>query len=164
MQRSLSRPIKTTMTAVALVATLGLGACQTTGENEAFGSVLGAALGGWAGSQIGSGDGQLAATAAGALLGAYVGGQVGASMDEVDRQRYGYAQQAAYSAPIGERIVWNNPDSGNYGAVTPVRDGFTQSGDYCREFQTEITVGGQSEDAYGTACRQEDGSWEIVSN
>ena len=157
-------PFKKTLTAVVVVSSLGLSACQTTGENQAFGSVLGAALGGWAGSQIGSGDGQLAATAAGALLGAYVGGQVGASMDEVDRQRYGRAQQAAYSAPIGERIVWNNPESGNYGAVTPVRDGFSTSGDYCREFQTEITVGGQSEDAYGTACRQEDGSWGIVSN
>jgi hypothetical protein len=32
----------------------------------------------------------------------------------------------------------------------------------CREFQQTITVGGQTQEAYGTACRQSDGSWKIV--
>jgi surface antigen len=26
-----------------------------------------------------------------------------------------------------------------------------------------VTVGGRAEQAYGTACRQPDGSWQIVS-
>ena len=33
----------------------------------------------------------------------------------------------------------------------------------CREFQQTITVGGRTETAYGTACRQPDGDWKIVS-
>ena len=32
----------------------------------------------------------------------------------------------------------------------------------CREFQTTITVGGQAQPAYGTACLQPDGSWKVV--
>ncbi|MEE8203551.1 MAG: hypothetical protein V3R74_07315, partial [Alphaproteobacteria bacterium] len=32
----------------------------------------------------------------------------------------------------------------------------------CREYQTTVNVGGQVEQAYGTACRQPDGSWQIV--
>jgi len=45
-----------------------------------------------------------------------------------------------------------------------VRDGRTDSGAYCREFQSEIIVGGERETGYGTACRQPDGSWKIVES
>ena len=50
------------------------------------------------------------------------------------------------------------------GTYTPTNTYQTTTGQYCREFQQTITVGGQTEDAYGTACRQEDGTWQIVSN
>ena len=32
----------------------------------------------------------------------------------------------------------------------------------CREFQRTITIGGKTEKAYGTACRQPDGTWKEV--
>ncbi len=35
------------------------------------------------------------------------------------------------------------------------------SGRYCREFQQSVVIGGQSEQAYGIACQQPDGSWEV---
>ena len=80
----------------------------------------------------------------------------------IDR-RLEQAEQQAIAAPIGETIAWSNPDSGNSGTVTPVRDGTErESGAYCREFQQTVTVGGRSEEAYGQACRKEDGTWEIV--
>jgi surface antigen len=47
--------------------------------------------------------------------------------------------------------------------VTPVRTYQSASGQYCREYQQTITVGGQMHQAYGTACRQPDGNWKIVS-
>jgi hypothetical protein len=31
----------------------------------------------------------------------------------------------------------------------------------CREFNTPVTIGGQQQQAYGTACLQPDGSWKI---
>jgi len=37
------------------------------------------------------------------------------------------------------------------------------TGRYCREFQQEVKIGGVKERAYGTACRNPDGSWEVVS-
>ena len=45
----------------------------------------------------------------------------------------------------------------------PVRTVQQADGTYCREFQQTVTVGGRTEEAYGTACRQPDGSWKIVS-
>ena len=107
-------------------------------------------MGGLLGSQIGSGRGQLAATGAGVLLGALVGSSIGKSLDDVDRLKAEQAYSQARTAPVGETITWNNPNSGNSGSVTPVRDGTTSSGAYCREFQQTVTVGGKTENAYGT--------------
>jgi surface antigen len=122
----------------------------------------GAALGGWAGSTIGKGDTRLAATAAGALLGALVGSEIGRTMDDVDKMKAERAYTQATEAPIGEEIAWSNPDSGNRGAVAPSREGTSTSGKYCREFRQTVTIGGRTEQAYGVACQQPDGSWEVV--
>ena len=150
---------------IALAGTLALAGCNTTntGPKEGIGTLGGAVLGGLAGSNIGGGKGQLWATGAGALLGAYLGGNIGRSLDRADRQYMGAAEDQAQTAPIGETISWNNPESGNYGTITPVRDGTTSDGEYCREFQQTIYVGGQQETGYGTACRQPDGTWRIVN-
>lgn len=34
--------------------------------------------------------------------------------------------------------------------------------DYCREYTRTVYIGGRTQDAYGTACLQSDGSWMIV--
>lgn len=150
---------------IAMVSTVALGACESlngAGNKQMIGGAGGAVLGGLAGSQIGGGSGRLWATGAGVLLGALAGSEIGSSLDKADRT---YAQQAAVranTAPIGQTISWNNPDSGNYGTVTPVNDGRDTAGNYCREYQQTVYVGGKQESAYGTACQQPDGSWKIV--
>jgi surface antigen len=46
--------------------------------------------------------------------------------------------------------------------VTATRDGYSESGKYCREFYQTVSIGGRTEDAYGVACLQPDGDWRIV--
>ena len=150
------------MAAMAVVSALTLAGCAE-GQNQGGAAIGGAILGGLLGSRFGHGDGKVAMTALGAMIGAGVGSSVGKRMDDVDRMRMREAEQRAYTAPLKETIIWNNPNTGNSGTITPVRDGQRDSGEYCREFQSEITVGGQQEKAYGTACQQPDGSWKIVS-
>jgi hypothetical protein len=70
------------------------------------------------------------------------------------------AQIRATTAPVGDTVYWNQGNA--QGAVTAVRDGQSTAGRYCREFQQVLTVGGKTESAYGTACRQPDGSWELM--
>ena len=127
-----------------------------------MGTLGGAAAGGLAGAQFGKGTGQLAATAGGVLLGALLGGEVGKSLDRADQTYATRAADRAYTAPMGEQIRWENPESGNYGMVTPTREGRTPSGQYCREFNQTIYVGGRAEQATGRACQQPDGTWKIV--
>ncbi|HLB30132.1 MAG TPA: RT0821/Lpp0805 family surface protein [Gammaproteobacteria bacterium] len=144
-----------------LALTAGCATDSYRGSREVTGGMAGAALGGFLGSQMGHGRGNMAATAAGVFLGGLLGSEVGRSMDEVDRMRAGQAQGQAQTAPLGESITWSNPRNDHHGSVTAVRDGYSESGRYCREFHHTVIIGGRSEEAYGVACRQPDGAWEI---
>lgn len=133
------------------------------GPKEFLGGVGGAVLGGLLGAQFGSGTGKLAATAAGAVLGGLAGTQIGRSLDRADRVYAARTTQASLEhTQTGTTSTWVNPDSGHSGTVTPTETYQRDDGRYCREFQQTVTIGGQTESAYGTACRQPDGSWEIV--
>ncbi|MFQ5773127.1 MAG: RT0821/Lpp0805 family surface protein [Kiloniellaceae bacterium] len=133
---------------------LGLGRCN----REVLGSVLGGAAGAAIGAQIGRGDGQTAAIIGGAILGVLVGGSVGRMMDEVDQHCIG---QALEHAPDGQAIVWKDPNAGAQYQVVPTQTFQRPDGRYCREYTTTATVGGRTQQVYGTACRQPDGSWQL---
>jgi surface antigen len=147
---------------IALVAVLGLSlsACVQAGPKTAVGAATGAAAGGLIGAAAGGGAEGIVA---GVLLGGLLGGAVGNALDQRDRE---YMRQSNYQSMEtyrdGETSTWRNPNTGHYGSVTPTRTYQASSGQYCREFQQTVTVGGSTEDAYGTACRQPDGSWRIV--
>ncbi len=152
-------------TAIAFATMLSLSACVSDqGQKQTLGTLIGAGLGGLAGSQIGSGTGQLAAVGAGVLLGGLLGSEVGKSLDKAD-QAYlaGNAQSSLESAPLGMTSSWANPDSGNSGSMTPTRTYQTAAGQNCREYHSKVTIDGQTEDVYGTACREPDGSWRFVN-
>ena len=134
---------------------IDLGNCNT----QLIGGLVGAAAGGFAGSQIGDGKGQLIATAAGTFLGLVIGSEVGRQIDEVDRTCAG---QIFEQAPDNQPVVWENPDQGSRYEVTPSRSFNDGQGHQCREYQATVVVADQRNQGYGTACRQPDGSWQIV--
>lgn len=157
--------------AVISVSVLSLlAACQQADGNPDpyvnktnVGTIAGAALGGIAGHNIGSGSGQVVATIAGTLIGAGLGREIGASLDRADIAYHDQtAQRALETAQPGQSLPWRNPESGHSGTVTPKTYYQADNGQYCREYSQTITVGGRTERGYGTACRQPDGSWEIV--
>ena len=153
-----------TRVSVAALLAISVAACESTGgQKQTGGAILGGVGGAIAGAQFGSGSGRIAAAAVGTLLGALVGSEVGRSLDKADLAYANQANQRAQAAPINQPIQWSNPETGNYGTVTPVREGRAQDGAYCREFQQTVTIGGKTESAYGTACRQPDGTWKVVN-
>lgn len=132
------------------------------GSKEFAGTLLGGALGGLLGSQYGKGDERVAAVAAGTFLGMFFGREIGAYLDVTDVGCARDAAQRAGTVPIGTQVSWNNPETGHFGTITPIREGPSDTtGRYCREYQQTVTIGGKTEQAYGTACRQPDGSWQI---
>lgn len=153
--------------AIGFAASLGLGACAQNGTNggvgtkTAVGAAAGAAGGGLIGSALGGGTEGIVA---GVLLGGLLGGAAGNYMDQQDQQ---YASQTTTrtleNSQTGQSVQWSNPDSGHYGTVTPTRTYQNSAGLYCREFSQTVYIDGRTEAAHGTACRQPDGTWEVVS-
>ena len=149
---------------VAIAAAIALAGCEGQGPKQTGGTLIGAAAGGLAGAQFGSGTGKVVAATLGVLAGAWAGGELGKALDQVDKQRMQKtAQTSLENNKVGETASWSNPDSGNKGTVTPVKTYQTAEGQYCREYQQTVTIGGKTEEAYGTACRQPDGTWKIHS-
>jgi surface antigen len=153
-----------TITLIAIVA-LGLSACAQTGETvrnnpkTTMGGMLGAAGGGLIAAAAGASP---AGIVGGVLIGGLVGGAVGNALDQKDKEMAQQAAQQAFeNSRTGESSAWQNPDSGNSGSITPIQTYQTPAGQYCREYEQDIVVGGERQKSYGTACRQGDGSWQI---
>ncbi len=142
------------------------GVTEGAGLSKAdMGTAIGAIGGGIAGYQFGGGSGKAIATVAGTLLGGALGRSLGGSLDRGDMAYYNQtSQQALETGQPGQSLPWSNPQTGNSGTVTPQKYYQNTSGQYCREYQQKINVGGKTESGYGTACRQPDGSWQVVSN
>jgi surface antigen len=156
---------KTLMGGMAvLMAASSLAACTEGAglDGSDIGTGLGAVAGGVLGSQFGEGSGKTVAAVVGALAGAWAGNKIAQGMSAQDRSYYNTAATQAASAPVGQQITWSNPQSGTVGTIVPVREGRTQQGYACREYQQTVTIGGKKTSAYGTACQQPDGSWKIM--
>lgn len=159
--------MKHLMTTAVLAVSVALAGCAADGQGgmtkKTGGTLIGAGIGGLVGSHFGKGSGKLAAVAIGALAGALIGRHVGESLDRADRLAMERtAQNALERNRTGSASTWENPDTGHSGTVKPVKTYKTAHNQYCREYQQTVTIGGKTENAYGTACRQPDGSWKIV--
>lgn len=148
---------------LVLLPVVALAGCRTTnfGEKTGIGAALGAAGGGLIGAAAGGGP---TGIVAGVLLGGLAGGAIGNVLEQEDRRiAQKNSQLALESMRKGETSAWKNPDSGNSGSFTPTRTYQKADGTFCREYQQTVTVGGQEERAFGTACRQPDGQWQLQS-
>jgi len=134
---------------------LDLGHCN----RAVLGGVLGGAAGAALGSRVDKHDGRTAAIVGGTIFGVLVGGAIGQYMDSIDQNCIG---QTLEHVPDGETIVWQNPNVSSSYQVTPAETYQRSDGRYCREYITEVVISGRREQAYGTACRQPDGSWKVV--
>lgn len=153
--------------AIVLLVAFPTLACQTLADTTrdnpkaVLGSLGGAAAGAGIAAIAGASSGWIVAAG---LAGGLLGGAIGRRLDNRDKEMAAEAAARAFeSNRTGQASSWKNPDSGNSGTVTPTKTYQAGNGQYCREYRQDITVGGEKQQAYGTACRQPDGSWQIQS-
>jgi len=144
--------MKLTLSALAVVLSLTAG-CAT---HEQAGTVAGAGVGAAAGHALTRGS--VVGTLLGAIIGAAIGADIGRQMDAYDRERAAYALEYYAS---GEPYVWVNPDTGYEYRCTPTEPYDGAEGP-CRDFTMQTVIDGQPQDVHGTACRQPDGTWQMV--
>ncbi len=176
--------------AVALSSLLVVaGATQSrAGEGDVLALLLGGGLGALAGSQFGKGSGRIGATAGGAVLGALLGSAFsgGGLYDTTsayrakrrhrhDRRQHGshHATYRSYDAPSYESTyapAYATSYESTYAPATapsplPLQQTVAYDSypnDYCREYQSVVTINGMPQRSHGIACYRPDGSWRIV--
>ncbi|MCW5200141.1 glycine zipper 2TM domain-containing protein [Desulfobulbus sp. F1] len=128
------------------------------GANKAqMGGVGGAAAGAIAGQAIGKNTG---ATLIGAVVGGTLAYMIGNEMDKYDQQQLNRAYE---TAPSGQAVSWNNPDNRNEYQVTPQPAYTGPNNQVCRNADILVSKNGNApkQDSV-TACRNQDGTWQIA--
>lgn len=141
---------------VVSASLFALTACQT---KQQTGMLVGSLAGAYLGNRLGNGSAKGLTTVGGALVGGLLGGAIGKTMDNQDKI---LMNQSLSQTPVGSEASWRNPNNGYQYQVRPTRN-YHHGRDYCREYQTTVTVNGERQKAYGRACRQPDGSWKMES-
>ncbi|MDH5187674.1 MAG: RT0821/Lpp0805 family surface protein [Rhodospirillaceae bacterium] len=150
---------------IVLLGASLLGACagNESGSRKA-GTIIGGVLGGILGSKMGGGSGRAATVALGAGLGAILGDEIARRLTERDRQMAeATLNDTLENGDPDRNSGWSNPESGNSGTA---KAGETyeqaKTGEDCRDFETTVFSDDGESTATGTACRKDDGSWEVV--
>lgn len=93
------------------------------------------------------------------MSGGLIGQKLGAAFERSDR---GAALEAEYKAleqsPAGVAIAWNSEQTGHSGSVVAAQP-YRVGSQNCRQYAHTFNIGGVTQVAKGTACRNEDGSW-----
>lgn len=83
-------------------------------------------------------------------------------LEGADQRYFHFATQRALDSGTGGKTEkWENPISGNRGIVHAGPVFHYSSGQFCRNFDLTVVIGGETHEASGMACRQEDGSWVV---
>ncbi|GEM_PF-401389 len=174
---------------IGMVSTATIGNTSYASDKQALGSLLGAAGGALIGSKIGKGKGQLAAVAVGTLLGAGVGGTLtsdnayahkpikrrptyhhnpGYSDYGVYNSYYQHSYTPSYYVPVAQPqpqiMSVSQTMTSAQGPIhlQPQNVQAQPAAPYCREFiMQNVSIAGKTQESYGTACMQPDGSWQI---
>jgi len=133
---------------------IDLGRCNRTEIGIALGAATGAAVG----SQVADEDDKAVGIIGGMIVGGVIGGLIGNAMDRADEACMGHALEYADD---GEPVRWQDPNGYNYKVVPS--DTYQSAGRFCRHYTTSVVINGSPETMTGTACRRDDGNWDIVS-
>lgn len=74
----------------------------------------------------------------------------------------GTVQNALSSNQDGEKLAWENPETGHKGSVTPLNRKEIQ-GLSCREAQIYNSAGGRTATSKFTLCQHADGEWKLAN-
>ena len=158
------------LTKVAALASLIVfaGAQQGhAGQRDVLGLLIGGGLGALVGSQFGKGSGKGMATAGGAVLGALLGsslmgqGLFGAQPGQAAEPGYGYRPPPYYGNGFAPTYQPSYAPAYRPAYAPRVTAGY-RPGEYCREFETTVTINGRPQPSHGIACYRPDGTWQIV--
>ncbi len=88
-------------------------------------------------------------------------GSVGKSMDDTDNSK---VNQTLETQKTGQTSTWTNSSSSTSFTLTPTRTFTSPTGEPCRDFTMSALINGKTQQIYGTACRDQNGKWHVISS
>jgi surface antigen len=129
-----------------MAASTGIGGGGVTG---ALGNAISNAVGG-SNSMMGA--------IAGTVVNQMLGNRAGQSMEAGDRFCFSQSLEYGYDQ---RRVTWVNPNTNSQHHVVPLRSYQNPNGNWCREFNYQLTQNGRLMDnSTRAACRMADGNWQ----
>lgn len=144
---------------ILLIAVL-LTACNSTGNKQSFGALLGGATGALVGAKVSKDSNRAASVAIGTAVGALVGYGVGRYLDDQDQQRL--AAATVKTAESGKTQEVRNSKTGTIIRTTPVATPSKTVSDGCRTVKQTVELpDGRHESEDVRLCKGLNG-WEAA--
>ncbi len=143
--------------------TFFLFSCENTNDKKVFGQIVGAAVGGYLGSKVGSGITKDIAVILGGATGYILGGRVIEILNESEKNEFNdVIEDSLNYEPDNSIKSWeSSQDNETYGEVTPLNN-YSIKEKECRDFKKIIRKAGEIYEEVSTACRNEQGDWILI--
>ena len=137
--------------------------CENTNDKKVFGQIIGAAVGGYLGSKIGSGATKDISVILGGAAGYILGGKIVEVLSKKEREEFNNVIENSLNfTPDNVSESWqSNENQKITGEVTPLNNYKMKNRD-CRDFKKVIRKNNEIFEENSSACRNKDGNWEII--
>ncbi len=146
-----------------LILLFFISSCENTRDKKIFGQIVGAAVGGYLGSKVGSGAARDISTILGGAAGYILGGKIIELLSENEKKEFNNVIEDSlnYNAD-NVKDSWNSSENDNTsGEVIPLKS-YKIKKKSCRDFKKIIKKDGKSIEENSTACRGDDGNWILI--
>ena len=137
--------------------------CENTGDKKVLGQIIGAAVGGYVGSKIGSGATKDISVILGGAAGYILGGKIVEILSKKEREEFNNVIENSLNfTPDNASESWESNENQNItGEVIPLNNYKMKNRD-CRDFKKVIRKNNEIFEENSSACRNKEGNWEII--
>ena len=137
--------------------------CESTSDKKVFGQLIGAAVGGYLGSKVGSGVAKDITTIIGGAAGYILGGKIVEVLNDDEKEEFNNVIENSlnYNPDNVENSWTSNSNENVTGEVIPLNN-YKIKNKNCRDFKKVVKKNEETFEENSTACRSEDGNWILI--
>ncbi len=146
-----------------IVSLLILSSCENTNDKKVIGQIIGAAVGGYLGSQVGDGITKDLSVILGGAAGYILGGKIVQILNENEKEEFNNViEDSLNNNSDNSSKLWTSSENEKIsGQVTPLNY-FEKGNKSCRDFKKIIKKNDEIFEERSTACRDKDGNWILI--
>ena len=137
--------------------------CENPNDKKVLGQIIGAAVGGYLGSKIGSGATKDISVNLGGAAGYILGGKIIEILSKKEQDEFNNVIEDSLNfTPDNSSEYWKSNENQNItGEVIPLNK-YKIKNKNCRDFKKIIRKNNDLFEENSTACRSKEGNWKII--